>query len=567
MSEPLTPQALDRALALDGDYKALFERLLLALSPDRADAVQMLMAARNGTWAMMLQTPPGRALYLGSALSGTVTALATLGWRIVCGGTDADHLALAARRDAALNPGRVRHLLLDGRELPFGDSTFDLVIQEGGDLSFQQECRRVARGERVLIADNRLAYKRSTGVRGRFDKPGPLRWLSAALRPKRGERSLLGYRRLCGPHARAFALYPHSREYSHVVALDSPLPALTVGRMERRNRIKVIAKRLGLFPLLTPSFALFSGGRGKTRIERILAALGERIGEAPGAIEHLVATRSNGALVLTAAAEAPGGWSVHIPLSPLKRGQARRHALSLRDLPARFPDLPLPAYLFEGELEGVYLTAERRLGGVSAPQLTGDRDATRRMFTDMARILAGLRLGPPVTLTEEEFETLIGERIDRVRRLCARAETEQWITRRLERLRGELVGRRFPRVLYHADLRSKHLQVTTQGRVLGILDWGTREERFLPYVDLLHLFVHERKQESGTLPREAWRSIVRGEFTEAERLALEDYAQRLGLEPDLCRALEAAHPLLVAGMAELNWDYSRPRWLHHQYGV
>ena len=33
--------------------------------------------------------------------------------------------------------------------------------------------------QRVLVADNRLAYKRSTGHRGRFHRPGPLEWLRA----------------------------------------------------------------------------------------------------------------------------------------------------------------------------------------------------------------------------------------------------------------------------------------------------------------------------------------------------------------------------------------------------
>jgi len=25
--------------------------------------------------------------------------------------------------------------------------------------------------------------------------------------------------------------------------------------------------------------------------------------------------------------------------------------------------------------------------------------------------------------------------------------------------------------------------------------------------------------------------------------------------------------VLVAGMAERNWDYSRPRWVHRQFGL
>lgn len=32
-------------------------------------------------------------------------------------------------------------------------------------------------------------------------------------------------------------------------------------------------------------------------------------------------------------------------------------------------------------------------------------------------------------------------------------------------------------------------------------------------------------------------------------------------------ALELFYPASVAAMAEKNWDYSRPRWLHRQFGL
>jgi hypothetical protein len=31
--------------------------------------------------------------------------------------------------------------------------------------------------------------------------------------------------------------------------------------------------------------------------------------------------------------------------------------------------------------------------------------------------------------------------------------------------------------------------------------------------------------------------------------------------------MEAAYPVFVAAMAEATWDYSRPRWLHRQFGI
>ena len=39
------------------------------------------------------------------------------------------------------------------------------------------------------------------------------------------------------------------------------------------------------------------------------------------------------------------------------------------------------------------------------------------------------------------------------------------------------------------------------------------------------------------------------------------------LDEDTARAIEGLYPVLVAAMAEKNWDYSRPRWLHRQFGI
>jgi hypothetical protein len=33
------------------------------------------------------------------------------------------------------------------------------------------------------------------------------------------------------------------------------------------------------------------------------------------------------------------------------------------------------------------------------------------------------------------------------------------------------------------------------------------------------------------------------------------------------RAIEAAYPVFVAAMAERTWGYTRPRWLHRQFGL
>jgi hypothetical protein len=86
-------------------------------------------------------------------------------------------------------------------------------------------------------------------------------------------------------------------------------------------------------------------------------------------------------------------------------------------------------------------------------------------------------------------------------------------------------------------------------------------------VDLLHLIVHQRKQEADITPRQAWDIVREHQLRDHEQAALADYAHRLGLDAAYTGAIEAAWPALVAGMAELNWDYSRPLWIFREYQI
>src|SRR5690606_7206854 len=95
---------------------------------------------------------------------------------------------------------------------------------------------------------------------------------------------------------------------------------------------------VGLFPVLTPSFAIIVARREREhatqRIERLLEALADRIGERVPRAEELIATRGNCSLVQTrilgaADEERAGRWTVHVPLSPMQRTQCERHFAQL----------------------------------------------------------------------------------------------------------------------------------------------------------------------------------------------------------------------------------------------
>lgn len=590
---PLPREALERALAAltaGVPYKAALEALLLELDDEAADRLMQLQREARGTWFLALRVPapeqvPARALVLGNALSGTGVTLARHGFDVTFLDSSPLRLAWAKARSAALAPhSDTRTLLADGgARLSFEERAFELVVQEDGlptpargwghDLT---ELRRITRGELLVVADNRLGYKRSTGRRGRFDVPSPLAYLGRVLRGP--ERTLAGYRRLLRSREfaapRSFALYPHASEFTFLVGLDARTPSLELGPKERANRAKLAAHELGLFPVLAPSFALLASrselAPRPARWDALLAGIERATGERCGVLEHVVATRGNTALLLTRAEASAdsGAWCIHVGLSAAQCAQLGTHARMLRHVAAHHPRCPVPQLLFDGELEGLRVTVERRARGLTAPQLTGELAATRRTLDALALALAGLAARPARELDEAEFERLLGARFDVVAAHCGHSGTRA----ALEHLRGsareEWLGLRFPLVVQHADLRSKHVQVERDGGLVALLDWGSAEEADLPGFDLLHYLLHERKQAEGLAATAMWQLALEPQrLRDWERAALQSYASALELPTGYFPALARVYPVLVAAMAERHWDYSRPRWLRRQFGI
>jgi aminoglycoside phosphotransferase (APT) family kinase protein len=185
---------------------------------------------------------------------------------------------------------------------------------------------------------------------------------------------------------------------------------------------------------------------------------------------------------------------------------------------------------------------------------------------DVALDFCELVVEPDALIDEARFTELVSPRFQLARRLCGHEGTADALQAMHEDARACLVGRRLPLVLYHADLRPKHLQVRSNGKVVAYLDWGASERCFLPYLDLLHLIVHLSKGHSPDAAAACAR-VRAGQWLPHERAALDLYASYLGLEEDVQACLERTLPGFMAGMSERNWDYSRPQWVRRQFGL
>ena len=592
---PLPLRAADFEPAFEAEgrgepYMTALERVLLGLDVVDSDRLMQVLGEGRGAWFPLLAAPVGELLFVGNSLSGAVAALAQTGWRVTVLDHSLERLRFGRYRNDDRYPGRTTSLLGgDAARLPFPDAAFDAVVQESGfpgaspvfTHSFD-ECRRVAREELVLIGNNRFGYKRSTGRRSIYRLPGPIEWLRDALAPRASERSLLGWRRaLAQPgfeRPRAYALYPHSSDFTHVVALDARLPSLTIGPKERRNKLKVVGRALGLFPVFTPSFLVLARRKGgierPQRIVRMLDAISERTGEPRAELVRIVSTRGQSAVLHTRARGGgepgePGSWTLYVPFLPSTVARAARRHGALASVRKRFPGLPAPDALYHGEADGVLLACERRVRGGTAHRITGDRGRVARMLRETSAHFARLLVRASAPFSREEFEASIGSRFELVARHAEVPSTLAELARLRDEARERLVGRRLPRVFHHGDLRAKHVQIDeADGSVVGYLDWSVSEDEFLPYLDLVHLVVHERKQEDRLTAGRAWRIVRDREDLRAhEREALEGYRRAIEIDDETARALEAIYPVLVAAMAERSWEYSRPRWLHRQFGL
>lgn len=572
------------------EFKPVLEELLLELSVERSEHLSLIMREGRGAWLPLLHSDGGRALFVGNAFSATAHVAAALGFRPHLYDVSEERMRFETHRCMALTGVACESTHSDNSaRLPFDDDSFDLVVQESGTPGIPggfghdvAELRRVCRGELVVTVNNRLGYKRSLGRRGRFAVPSPQRFLREIVHSKGGERTLRGYRKTlqfadCEP-PKAFALYPHSADFTHVVAIDQPTPRLHIGPKERKNKLKMAGKRMGLFRLLAPSFAMISSKRSlaqevESRVERVLTELSEISGERRGEMDEWIATRGNCVVVHTRPAsgdmeDPEGRWCLHIALSPHKAQQVALHDATIRDLWEEGQPVPVPEPIYFGQLQGITLSCERRLGGLTAPQRSGDAQAMRHLLDDTVEHFAKLDRGVRVTLDARLFRKHFDWRFDIVAERAGRPETQAALRRLRDETRERLLGEVIPLTLQHADLRNKHVQIDQEGRVLGYLDWGSCRDRDVPYFDLLQLIVHETKQARGGRIETAWRQLLTpGASRDWERQALESYATKMGLTKNFCEAMEACFPVFVAAMAESNWDYSRPRWVHRSFGI
>ena len=120
-SKPMPEAALARHLAQTprpSTWREFLEPFLAGLDSPTGDRIMMLMEESRGAWAVLLAQQPGTALFVGNAVSGTVPALAILGWQVPVADPSPERCAFAERRDNEYAPGKVSWVHAAHDQLP-----------------------------------------------------------------------------------------------------------------------------------------------------------------------------------------------------------------------------------------------------------------------------------------------------------------------------------------------------------------------------------------------------------------------------------------------------------------
>jgi aminoglycoside phosphotransferase (APT) family kinase protein/SAM-dependent methyltransferase len=311
-----------RALEAGAPFRDAWERLLVSIPGPLAYRMEWGSRESVGAAALMAKAlVKGPILVLGSGYLGTAPALGILGRPIVVADKSEERARFAAGRGRSLGC-RVSGVATLGLPLPFHDDAFALVCMpdaprglpldgsEPLDAWAREAFRVLTPGGQVLVlGPNRLAYKDYTGLHGKFVKPGPAAYLRRAADPGNPEPTFRGYRRSLARagfgDVKSYATYVSHLDYHYVASLrPGGLPALEVGRKERRNVVKWFGYHLGLFRWFAPSFATLGEKPGAPERPVLLDAVRRAASSAAGLdgrrarVDHLLATRGNAALAL-----------------------------------------------------------------------------------------------------------------------------------------------------------------------------------------------------------------------------------------------------------------------------
>jgi hypothetical protein len=187
----------------------------------------------------------------------------------------------------------------------------------------------------------------------------------------------------------------------------------------------------------------------------------------------------------------------------------------------------LPAPVAQGHVSGRPFIVERALPGVAGTDLVSDQDRDRLLLAAADSIA---RLHRATTVSRTVDDVLLGRWVDNpvnvVRAMTARRPRalryDAALDRLSVRLRAGLATREVATCVVHGDYWSGNLLATTDGSAItGIVDWDQGSSAEVPWQDILHLLLYERRvsqrQEFGDVVRAA---LEEPRWTPAEEAVL-----------------------------------------------
>ena len=546
------------------------------------DEVLLLDNVVNGGfvgWKLLLDLSGIRRALIVETLLGNITE----SFALHCGEVHTLHfdqriLECVVERLKEKKIENVTHGRLDGgKDLPFVDNSFDLIVVHDMGVVFQYLDGGAAHKEKLkwflgetrrLLAESGtlyLSFGNRLGLYNLFHRtrrgsgvatPGSERELFSMYEVKRvlRESGLNSFK--------FYAANPSIEEMRQIRRLCSPMDFSwreKGGSRGVKAAIKDYFKSSGICAQAFVVTASTSGGAGF--LEQIIdySGLGEKgckikdfkLGNVPIAILESDENKVR-----------DGGFVVRLPLDKERIGLCKRNADTLSLLAEMKWEGVGISRPWKKTYNGLTFFVEDKIAGVSARDNLGASFAD--CFTNIADYLIDmhLRTARRATLTADSFVRLFEPYKSFLESNLDKADGGRLGS--FERfVRTRLVGAELPKVLQHGDLSLENVLVDPEtASVNGIIDWEFSEHEGLPFIDCLQLIASKRRvQQRKTLGDIFATVILPLRFDALEKNFVERYVEALGIDRNLLAPLAIISWLHhIVRKVRFQFLWSHPEW-------
>jgi Phosphotransferase enzyme family/Methyltransferase domain len=445
-----------------------------------------------------------------------------------------DRRLLEQTREAMATTGeRVQLLQVDTQRLPFRDQSVDALVtdstwkvNEGQQAAStepptaaSEDVNRVLTATGVFVTLGRVLDSRATP-----NQKQEARWVQTRIHYARlvsGRHYFVTHDWLPSPWP--FGAVHHGRMRSILIGID------------------LLLSRAGLRPLYrVVRLAIHSNLPKPALVQRWTEAANNNDGYTESRLSHTVSdfyVKAGGNALILGPTNA--GGIAKLPFTIIELEHMKNHLASINDLNASGnPRVTcfLPQILDYGVSNGQAYWVESWIEGITATARSWGAGWKRKTAESALHFLIDLHQSTSkrMKIHRELFDDLLQAHVTGVEVTVREFEPGFELRPLVEALWCVFGGRQMPLVRTHGDFWPGNILVSNEGRLSGVLEWGSSMEQGWPVLDLLHLIVFQRKWRATWLLGDMiTKTLMQRRLATWEREMVAVYCTALSLEDSL----------------------------------